>query len=68
VCGTSVPFATAQVESFDLTDAGTGTRVHWTLALEPRLLARLGAPFFGRTIARLSRRAMDNPGAHLSAR
>jgi len=64
----SVPFATAQVECFDLADAGTGTRVRWTFALEPRLLARLGGPFFGRTIVRLLRRAMENLGTHLRAR
>ena len=64
----SVPFATAQVESFELADAGTGTRVRWTLALEPRLLARLGGPFFGRTVARLLPRAMDALGVYLRAR
>jgi len=63
----SIPFATAQVECFDLADAGTGTRVRWTFALEPRLLARLGGPFFGRTIGRLLRRAMENLGTHLRA-
>ena len=56
----SVPFATAQVESFELDDAGGGTRVRWTLALEPRLLGRLGAPFTGRAMTRLLRRAMTN--------
>src|SRR5262249_39223121 len=33
----SVPLATAQVESFELTEAAGGTRVRWRLALEPRL-------------------------------
>ena len=56
----SVPFATAQVESFEFMDAGGGTRVRWTLALEPRLLARLGAPFAPRVITRLFHRAMQN--------
>jgi hypothetical protein len=64
----SVPFATAQVESFELADGGTGTRVRWTLALEPRLVARLGAPFFGRTIGRLLHRAMDDLGVYLRGR
>ena len=61
----SVPFATAQVESFELADAAGGTRVRWTLALEPRLIARLGAPFAGRTIRRLLERAMQNLATHL---
>ena len=65
VVRTSLPFATAQVESFELTDAGVRTRVRWTLALEPRLVARLGAPFFGRTLARVLHRAMDNLGTYL---
>jgi uncharacterized protein YndB with AHSA1/START domain len=60
VLGASVPLATAQVESFELDDAGGGTRVRWTLALEPRLLARLGAPFAERTITTLFHRAMTN--------
>ncbi|HZP43752.1 MAG TPA: SRPBCC family protein [Candidatus Binatia bacterium] len=53
VTGASVPFATALVESWDLADAGEGTRVRWTFALEPRLLARLGAPFAPRALARV---------------
>ena len=61
----SVPFARAQVESFEFTDAGSGTRVRWTVALEPRLLARLGAPFAPRVIGRLFRRAMQNLGVYL---
>jgi uncharacterized protein YndB with AHSA1/START domain len=56
----SVPFARAQVESFELVAAPAGTRVRWTLALEPRLLARLGAPFLGRAVERLFERAMHN--------
>ena len=68
VVRTSVPFATAQVESFELADAGTGARVRWTLALEPRLLARLGGPFFGRTITRLLHRAMDDLDVYLSGK
>jgi len=61
----SVPLAKAQVESFELRDAGRGTRVRWTLALEPRLLARLGSPLAARTISRLFHRAMDNLGIYL---
>jgi beta-alanine degradation protein BauB len=63
----SVPFATAQVELFELLDGGRGTRIRWTLALEPRLLARLGAPLAARLTRRLFRRAMENLGARLQA-
>jgi hypothetical protein len=63
----SLPFARAQVESFELRDAAGGTGVRWTVGLEPRLLARLGAPLMGRAMQGLFRRAMDNLGAHLNA-
>lgn len=56
----SVPLATALVESYELDDAPAGTRLRWTFALEPRLLARLGAPFAGRTISRLLGRVAAN--------
>src|SRR5262249_34999956 len=60
----SVPFATAQVEAFEFADARDGTRVRWTLALEPRLLARLSAPFAPQVVSRLFGRAMKNLTAH----
>jgi uncharacterized protein YndB with AHSA1/START domain len=60
VVAASVPFARAQVESFELRPAPPGTRVRWTLALEPRLLARLSAPWLGRSMRRLFGRAMHN--------
>ncbi len=63
----SVPFARAQVECFELMAAGAETCVRWTLALEPRLLARLGSPFAARVIPRLFRRAMSNLGRYLQA-
>src|SRR5262245_3795279 len=62
VLRTSVPLARAQVESFEFMEAADGTYVRWTLALEPRLLARLGAPLTGRMIPRLLRQAMENLG------
>jgi carbon monoxide dehydrogenase subunit G len=65
VLRTSVPFAQAQVELFELMEAADTTRVRWTLALEPRLLARLGAPLAGRTISRLLRQAMVNLATYL---
>jgi len=60
VIRSSVPFAVAQVESFDLRDAPTGTGVRWTLAYAPRLVARLGGPFAARVAGGLFRRAMAN--------
>jgi carbon monoxide dehydrogenase subunit G len=68
VTGASVPFAAAQVESFEFADADNATRVRWTLALEPRLLARLGAPLAPRVIGRLFRRAMENLETYLTPR
>ena len=65
VTGASVPFASAQVETFALADAPGGTHVRWTVAMEPRLLARLGAPFAARTIPRLFARAMRNLATYL---
>jgi carbon monoxide dehydrogenase subunit G len=60
VVGASVPLATAQVELFELTDAPAGTAVRWTLALEPRLVARIGARFAEPAIRRLWQRASKN--------
>lgn len=65
VTAASLPFAAAQVESFDLRLAAGGTRVCWTIGLEPRLLARLGRPFLRRTTASLFARAMRNLDTHL---
>ena len=57
----SVPFARAQVECFDFADApGGGTRVDWTLALDPRLIARLGSRFAAPAIRSLLARATAN--------
>jgi Polyketide cyclase / dehydrase and lipid transport len=64
----SVPFAVAQVEVFEFRDAPRGTRVRWTVALQPRLLARLGAPVAARTISRLLQRALCNLAAEFQAR
>jgi uncharacterized protein YndB with AHSA1/START domain len=68
VLGASVPFATAQIECFDFADAGGGTRIRWTLALEPRLIARLGSPFATGAIARLLARATADLDARLDGR
>jgi len=65
VLRSSVPFAQAQVESFEFMEAAGQTRVRWTLALEPRLLTRLGAPLAGRMISRLLRHAMENLARYL---
>jgi carbon monoxide dehydrogenase subunit G len=68
VTAASVPFATAQVESFELYPTPTGTAVRWTIALEPRLLARLGRPWMQRTTAALFQRAMRHLDAQLGHR
>jgi hypothetical protein len=47
-------------------EAAGQTRVRWTLALEPRLLLRLGAPLAGRTISRLLQHAMENLAPYLA--
>jgi carbon monoxide dehydrogenase subunit G len=60
VLRSTAPFAHAQIESFDFGDIDGGTEVRWTLALEPRWLARLGAPFLPRVVDRLFHRAMQN--------
>ena len=61
----SVPIAWAQVESFELEARGRATRVTWTLACEPRLLMRLGAPAAPRVIRRVFARALENLGRYL---
>jgi len=61
----SVPFAHAQTEVFEFASTRGGTRVRWTLALEPRLLARFGAPFAPRIIARMFRQATKNLDVYL---
>ena len=65
VTAASVPFAAAQVESFDLQAVAGGTRVRWTIGLEPRLLALLARPLMRRTTVSLFARAMQNLDAHL---
>lgn len=58
VVGASVPFATAQVECFEFADLpGGGTEVRWTLALEPRLVARVGTRLAPAALARMLGRA-----------
>jgi deazaflavin-dependent oxidoreductase (nitroreductase family) len=67
VASATVPVATAQVESFDFEDEGTGTRVRWTLALEPRLLMRVSGPLAPLVMGALFRRAMRNLATELGA-
>jgi len=62
----SMPLAHAQVESFEVEDAPGGTRVRWTLAIEPRLVQRLAAPIAPLVMRRLFERAMRNLGARLT--
>lgn len=60
VLDASAPIASAQVESFELDDVPGGTRVRWTLAIEPRLLQRLAGPVAPFVMGRLFARAMTN--------
>jgi len=63
----SVPIATAQLECTELEDHGSGTRVRWTLAQDPRLLMRLLGPIFPRIMRALLRKAMRNLDRHIAA-
>ena len=65
VLAASVPLADAQVELFELTDTANGTAIRWTLALEPRLIARLGAALAEPAIRMLWQRATRNLEAKL---
>lgn len=65
VTGSSAPIAHAQVEVFDFADVAGGTRVRWTLALEPRILMRLGGPATPSVIRRVFERAMGSLEARL---
>lgn len=63
----STPLASAQVEVFECADAvldggagALGTRVTWTLAIEPRLLQKLTGPIAPLVMGRVFERAMAN--------
>lgn len=68
----STPLASAQVEVFECDDAtldggagALGTRVTWTLAIEPRLLQKLTGPIAPLVMGRVFERAMANLEARL---
>jgi hypothetical protein len=65
VTRSSVPFALALVESFELSDSPAGTHLRWTFAMEPRLLARLGAPFAPRVMGSVLQKAAKNLEVYL---
>ena len=70
VTDASTSLASAQVEVFDCDDAAldggaSGTRVTWTLAIEPRLLQKLSAPIAPLIMRRVFERAMTNLEAKL---
>lgn len=60
------PLAHAQLECTEFLDDGTGTRLRWTLAAEPRLAMRLAAPLFPRVLGHLFDRAARNLDRHLA--
>jgi uncharacterized protein YndB with AHSA1/START domain len=62
----TVPIATAQLECTDFEDDGHGTRVHWTVAHDRRLLLWLVGPLFPRMMQSLFQRAMANLDAYLA--
>lgn len=65
----TLPLAHAQVECTEFEDRpGGGTRVRWTLAIDPRLMMRVAAPFFSGIIDRLFARAMAGLDAYVATR
>lgn len=54
----TLPIATAQLECTEFEDSGNGTLVRWTLALDPRVLMIVMAPFFPSIMRALFSRAM----------
>jgi len=63
----SVPIARAQLECTELEDRGSGTRVRWILAQDPRLLMRVAAPVFPRVMRSMLGQAMANLDRYLTA-
>ena len=63
----TVPIARAQLECTEFEDHGTGTRVRWILALDPRLVMRAIGPVFPRVMRGLLGKAMRNLDRHLAA-
>jgi hypothetical protein len=63
----SRPIAKVLVERWTLEPDGDGTRISWTMAMEPRLLFRLLNPAPGLTMRPIFRRAMRNLERRLSA-
>ena len=63
----TVPLAKAQLESTELEDTATGTRVRWTLATHPGILLWVTGPFFQGVVQRLLERALGNLERRLRA-
>ena len=62
------PLAKAQLECTDLEDRDGGTRVRWTLAIQPGPVLSLTPPaFFERTVQRLLERALQQLEAFSAA-
>lgn len=68
VDSTTVPLAKALVEEWTVAPEGSGSRVRWTFAIDPRLLFRAIGPVAGTVIGRVFRKAMSNLGAELKQR
>jgi carbon monoxide dehydrogenase subunit G len=64
----TAPIAKAQVEVTELADDGDGTRLRWTVALEPRLVMKLGGPLLEGAMRRMLDRALRNLAAREASR
>jgi hypothetical protein len=66
---TSRPLASVLIERWDVEPVGDGSqaRVRWTMAMEPKLMFRVGNPAPGLTMRPIFRRAMKNLERRLTA-
>jgi hypothetical protein len=61
----SIPIARAMVETWLLEELADGTRVRWTLAIDPLVLFHVLVPFPQTTLGAVWRRGMQNLSARL---
>lgn len=63
----TLPVASAQIEATEFADFEGGTRITWTIAMEPRLMMRVLGPFFPGIMRKMLRRAARNLDAYLAS-
>ncbi len=63
-----LPLAHAQLECTDFEETADGTRLHWTIAADPRAMLKAAAPVFGRTMQSLFDRATVELTRYLATR